>query len=143
MEKTEEIITSSFEETQLAGEQLAYNLKGKRVIALHGDLGNGKTTFVQGFARGLGVEKRIISPTFVIVRKYALKEKNFYHIDLYRVQASRDIEGLGLKEILEDENSIVAIEWPEKIENILPKDKITIEFFQVDENTRKIVLHYE
>ena len=136
------------------------------VIALYGDLGSGKTTFVQGIVRGLGIERRIISPTFIIVRQYQLKcpiysssehqrvEKfskfssrqartiNFYHIDLYRVQSERDIGGLGIKEIINDPQNIVAIEWAEKMGKLLPEKRVNIDFESLSENKRKIIIKW-
>lgn len=120
------LITSSSEETK----QFAANLAKKfnrGILALSGELGSGKTTFAQGFARGLGIKEKIISPTFIIIRQYPT---NFYHIDLYRVE---NFQELGLEEILANPNNIVLIEWAEKIKD-LPKNtkKITIEKLEGD-----------
>src|SRR3989337_2657138 len=95
------VITESFEATQKLGKEFAQSLKKGAVIALHGDLGSGKTTFVQGFAKGLGIEKNIISPTFIIMRTYNVGIKNFYHVDLYRIESEKDVEGLGLPELIQ------------------------------------------
>lgn len=135
-------ITESFEETQKAGEEFAKRLylEGVNLIALYGDLGSGKTTFVQGLAKGLGIKKRIISPTFIIIRKYELGIRDFYHIDLYRVQSGDDIKGLGIEEIINNRQNIVAIEWAERMERLLPKKRIDIYFEYLDENKRKITI---
>lgn len=139
------IVTQSFEETQKLGFDLAKTLKGGEVLALHGDLGSGKTTFMQGLAQGLGIKRRIISPTFIIMRTYEvgsenqeLRIKNLYHVDLYRVESERDVEGLGLLELLGEKESIVAIEWPDKIENMLPEDRIEIYFEYLKDDMRSI-----
>jgi tRNA threonylcarbamoyladenosine biosynthesis protein TsaE len=142
------IITKSFEETQELGRKIAKNLKNTNILALHGDLGAGKTTLVQGLAQGLGISQKIISPTFIIVRKYTieanksqkLKAKNFYHIDLYRIADENDIKGLGLEEILHDESNVVAIEWPEKAKNILPGKSLHayLEYLNADERSIEI-----
>ncbi|MBI4089617.1 MAG: tRNA (adenosine(37)-N6)-threonylcarbamoyltransferase complex ATPase subunit type 1 TsaE [Candidatus Levybacteria bacterium] len=140
-------ITNNYLETQNLGKESARNILEKnRVIALYGDLGSGKTTFVQGLAKGLGIKKRIISPTFIIVRKYELRIKNhesriinFYHIDLYRIENEKDVESLGIEEILNDSQNIVAIEWAEKIKKLLPKKRIDINFFYEKDDRRKIV----
>lgn len=131
------LITSSSEETK----QFAANLAKKfnrGILALSGELGSGKTTFVQGFAKGLGIKEKIISPTFIIIRQYPLPagRQELYHIDLYRVE---NFQGLGLKEILENPNNIVLIEWAEKIKD-LPKNtkKITIE--KLDSDKRLITI---
>lgn len=136
--KEEIFITDSFEETKKIGKKLAKSLGGSELIALYGDLGGGKTTFVQGLALGLGIERRIISPTFIIVRTYKIKSKNFYHIDLYRAHSSQDLESLGLPEIINDENSIKAIEWAENLKNLLPEKRIDVFFEYLEENKRKI-----
>lgn len=135
----EEIITKTSDETQQFGKDFAQKIKAGDVIALHGDLGSGKTTFTQGLAKGLGIRKRIISPTFVIVRTYKLADsKNFYHIDLYRIEHEKDLESLGIEEILANKDNIVAIEWPEKLGSYLSKKRFDITFEYIDENIRKI-----
>jgi len=128
-------ITNSFTQTQNLGKKFAEKLKTGGILALYGNLGSGKTTFVQGLAKGLGIKQKIISPTFIIIRKYNIRLKikdlrinNFYHIDLYRIESEKDVKELGLEEILEDPNNIIAIEWPEKIEKILPKKRVNLYF---------------
>ena len=122
------------------GEEFAKTLRGGSVVALYGDLGAGKTTFAQGIAAGLGIKKRIISPTFIIVRKYRISGKrNFYHIDLYRIETEKDIEGLGLEEILNSKDSIVVVEWAEKLASKLPKNRIDIYFETIDDEERQII----
>ncbi len=152
MNKTEEIfITENSEGTKRLGEEFGKNLTGGGIIALYGNLGGGKTTFVQGLALGLGIEKRIISPTFIIVRTYdlGLKIKDqgpklFYHIDLYRTGNTKDIEGLGIKEIIENPNNIVAIEWAEKMEELLSGKRTNIFFKYLGDNRREIkIIRYE
>lgn len=135
------ILTKNALETQKFGEKFAKTFK-HGTFALYGDLGAGKTTFVQGLARGLGIKKRIISPTFVIVRTYKIGSKNFYHIDLYRIENGKDIEGLGIGEIMNDPKSVVVIEWAEKLEDLLPKERIDIYFEYLDENKRKIAYEF-
>jgi len=136
------LITTGFSKTQKLGEDFSRKLS-KNMIALYGDLGSGKTTFVQGLAKGLGIKKRIVSPTFIIIRSYVInnekiKEKYFYHIDLYRVEESDLNLALEIKEILNDKNNIVAIEWPEKIEKLLPINTLKVYFKYLDENKRSI-----
>ena len=101
------------------------------VVALSGELGAGKTTFIQGFLRALGVKRRITSPTFLIFKSYTLNAKPYtlvYHIDCYRIQKPAELLKLGLKKILADPRNIVLIEWAEKIKSLLPKGTIKIEF---------------
>lgn len=135
-------ISNSSLETQKMGEEFAKSLKGGSVVALYGELGAGKTTFAQGVARGLGIKNRIISPTFIIIRKYTMSKgsiSNFYHVDLYRVESGIGLENLGLDEILNDEDSIVVIEWAEKLGSKLPKNRIDIYFETIDRDARQII----
>ena len=142
-----EVFTHSQEETKKISALLAKELlkeplqKNAVVLALEGDLGGGKTTFLQGFARGLGIRKQVLSPTFVIAQKFAIRStrfKNFYHLDCYRVDHPRELLGIGFKEVLAENTNIVAIEWSSRIAPLLPKDAIKITFDFVDENTRKL-----
>lgn len=130
---------------------LAYTRRAHAaVVALSGDLGAGKTTFAQGFARALGVKSKIVSPTFVIFRRYLLvpergqqaesKDHNnviprqareiysryFYHVDAYRIHVAKELATLGFKKILADPKNIVLIEWPKNIHKLLPKDTLMI-----------------
>jgi tRNA threonylcarbamoyladenosine biosynthesis protein TsaE len=137
------LITNSLEETQALSADLARKIDSVSVLALYGDLGSGKTTFIQGLARGLNIEKKIISPTFIIMRTYKLpekvtKKKFFYHVDLYRVGNKKDIQELGLIELMQDPQNLFAIEWPEKIKDLLPQKRLDIFFEYLDENKRKI-----
>jgi len=139
-------ITKNSKETQRLGYNFAKTLKKRDVICLYGDLGSGKTTFVQGLAEGLGIKNRIISPTFIIVRSYkvrindkGLMMNDFYHIDLYRTESENDIESLGIEEIINNKNGIAAIEWAEKLKSDLPKRRIDVEFFYEKDDIRKIV----
>ncbi|MDD5696550.1 MAG: tRNA (adenosine(37)-N6)-threonylcarbamoyltransferase complex ATPase subunit type 1 TsaE [Candidatus Pacebacteria bacterium] len=142
-----EIISYNPSETKEAGKELASEIlsspKKKRILALKGGLGAGKTTFLQGFAKGLGIRKRILSPTFVIFNRFKLKSpyfKNFYHFDCYRIESFREMEVLDFKEIVSDSGNIVAVEWPEKIRRILPKRIIELEFRILKNDKRKIII---
>lgn len=119
----EKYISNSESETGKIAAKLAKEARGN-IYALTGELGAGKTIFVQGFAKGLGIKEKIISPTFVLMRQHQIPgtKKVFYHIDLYRLE---DISGLGLDEILSDRNNIVLIEWAEKLKT-LPKGTVKI-----------------
>jgi len=136
-----EIITQSALETQNLGEKMGRDLKNNpKILCLYGDLGSGKTTFIQGLAKGLGIKKRVISPTFVFMKQY---KPSFYHVDLYRINKVKEARDLGLQEIFEDKEAIVAIEWAEKIKKILPKKRIDIYFDYISENQRKIRIKNE
>jgi tRNA threonylcarbamoyladenosine biosynthesis protein TsaE len=143
MQKT--VITDNFKKTQEFGEKFAATLQGGEVLALYGDLGSGKTTFMQGLAKGLGITRNIISPTFIIMRSYeigtgdkGLGTKNLYHLDLYRIANGEQAVDLGLKELMGDPENIVAIEWPDKIENLLPEKRINLYFEYLEDDKRQI-----
>lgn len=141
MDKTR--ITHSFEETQKVGFEFGQSLHAGDIACLYGDLGSGKTTFVQGLAQGLGIQRRIISPTFIIMRTYEVgSSKKFYHIDLYRTETEHDIKGLGILELLGDQKTIVAIEWPEKMGGLVPKKRVDVYLESLNENERKITFKH-
>lgn len=135
-----EYITKSPTETKELGKKLAANLTSN-VWALSGDLGAGKTTFVQGFAEGLRIKNRIISPTFILMRHYD-GPISFYHVDLYRLENDvvSEVENLGLTDIWHDPENIILIEWAEKIKNHLPKNTTWVNFEVVDTDERKITV---
>ena len=112
------------------------------IVVLQGDLGSGKTTFVQGFCRALGVKHGVTSPTFIIMRAHNIRgEKRIHHFDLYRIQKLKDILALGFKKIISNPENIVLIEWPEKIKKLLPKNTVWIYFSHGRKlNERKIIL---
>lgn len=123
------ILSSSPRETVLVASALGRNLEGGEVIALFGRFGAGKTTFLKGLARSLGIRKKIKSPSFTILQAYDIKKgraKKFYHFDLYRLKAARELEELGFAETLSDRGGIVAIEWPGRVKKFLPKKTIVI-----------------
>ena len=140
------IITHSSQETAAIGQELADYLvkvhssqytvhsRGQKkvasIVCLYGELGSGKTTFVQGFARGLGITARLLSPTFVIVRRYHLRQyfRFLYHIDCYRLSSAFEQKALGLSEIFADSNSVVAVEWADTLGRLLPRKRIDVHF---------------
>lgn len=152
-----EILTNSPGQTKKAGEVLAKEIlktklsKGALIIGLEGDLGGGKTTFLQGFAKGLEITEKILSPTFVIMRKFQIarcshaasfKFHYFYHIDCYRIKKPEEILDLGFREVTSNPRNIIAIEWAEKIRKTIPGEAIWVKFEFIDKTTRKIVLKY-
>lgn len=140
-----EVLTHSPRETQKLGEKISADLKLGDILALYGELGSGKTTFIQGLARGLGIKKRVISPTFVFIRQYPVaghrSPVTFYHVDLYRINEVTEAKGLGLEEMFADKTAIVVIEWADRIKEILPKRRIDIYFEYVGEKERKIKIN--
>lgn len=148
MEKKEFITHSSLETEELSC-KFAKQLKAGDVLCLFGELGSGKTTFVKGLAKGLGITSRIISPTFVVVRAHKLKTVNskhktkietLYHLDLYRLETQEAVENIGLKEILEDKEAVVLIEWAEKAKDLLPEKRFDIVFEYIEDDNRKIII---
>lgn len=119
--------------SMLAQEAIGAEQDSALVIALEGDLGAGKTTFVQGFARALGIKEVIHSPTFLILKTYKIQNKKYkirhlVHIDCYRLDSSDELLHLGFKEILKDKDAIVLIEWGDRVHTLLPRDSVWIRF---------------
>ena len=146
-------ITTTARQTQKLGENFARKIlagknKGPVVIGLQGDLGSGKTTFLQGFAKGLGIKEKVLSPTFVIMKRFVIPAKagiqfqNFYHIDCYRLKNHKDILELGWEKIINPPaggpKNIIAVEWPQKIKKALPKNLVLIKFKFLDKNKREL-----
>ena len=118
------------------------------VIILKGDLGGGKTTFLKGFAKGLGIKEKILSPTFVLIKKFDIKNqtsnfKHFYHLDCYRIKKEKEILNLGFREMIKDHKNLVAIEWAERIEKILPKNVFEIIFKILGKRKREILIKWK
>ena len=119
---------------------------GALVLALEGDLGSGKTTFARAFAEALGLKEKVKSPTFIIFRKSKIENKewrekgfeNFYHFDIYRIHNEKEILNLGWEEIISNPENIVLVEWADKIENILPKKSIKINFKHLKGDKREM-----
>ncbi|TET84910.1 MAG: tRNA (adenosine(37)-N6)-threonylcarbamoyltransferase complex ATPase subunit type 1 TsaE [Candidatus Nealsonbacteria bacterium] len=153
-------LTTTPLQTKKLGEILAKEIlksklkKGALIIGLEGDLGGGKTTFLQGFARELGIKEKILSPTFIILRKFLISKVpsrraagglesqflNFFHIDCYRIEKPKEILDLGFKEIISNPKNIVTIEWAERIQKILPAETIILKFEFINQKTRKITV---
>ncbi len=134
-------LTSSAGETQKLAQELAKKFKNHGgVVALVGDLGTGKTTFTQGFAQGLGIKDKIISPTFVLIRQHKLPNSNrwLFHLDLYRLEKAADFSQLGLEELFSNNDNVILIEWAEKVLNQLPPHSLKLKFEKIAENKRKI-----
>lgn len=150
------IISKSPSQTQKVAGNLAKKLKGGDILALEGDLGGGKTTFVQGLAIGLGIKQKITSPTFIMLREYRIPKSSSHqlidssiyrlsliHIDLYRLKNIQQITSIGTFDYLGKKNYICVIEWAEKIKNLLPKNIHWIKFEFIDQNSRKIIFFKE
>jgi len=133
-----EIITKTPEETKALGEKLGKALKENDVVALSGELGAGKTTFIKGLAAGLKVRDFVSSPSFIIVNEYSGRTP-FYHMDLYRLEGEEDIEDIAVTEYF-NRGGVVAIEWAEKLKVLLPDRFIAVTIELLDGSRRKITL---
>ena len=118
--------------------------EGAFVLALKGELGAGKTSFVQGLAKGLGIKEKVLSPTFLIVKRFHVSRSRFqafYHIDCYRLKNPKELLDLEWKKIIQNPHNIVAVEWAGRVKSIIPKDALWISFSQGDElTTREIMI---
>jgi len=131
-----EIQSNSIEETLQLGRRVAEGLKGGEVIALTGELGAGKTVFVKGLAKGLGIEETITSPTFVLARTYQGRLL-LHHIDLYRLETCNDLDSIGIDDYLGG-GGVIAIEWAEKFMGDLPHPFLHITIESVEDERRLI-----
>lgn len=152
--------TRSPEETKKITEHLLQkagnsqpNPKNALVVVLTGELGAGKTNLTQGVGDLFGIDRNITSPTFVIMKRYSIKEahqtkvpnrqlKDLYHFDCYRVHSSEELVDLGWEDIVKDKNNIVFVEWGERVKDILPEDSVWVTMDSTSENERKIVVTY-
>ncbi len=138
-------LSKSVKETQKIAADLARKIiktKKGAVIALEGELGAGKTTFIQGFAKALGIKEKIKSPTFVLMKKYKVSHGIFslYHLDCYRVDNPKDLKIPEFQEIIHEPYNIVLVEWAERVKEILPKKHITVHIDHIDKKTRKLLI---
>jgi tRNA threonylcarbamoyladenosine biosynthesis protein TsaE len=132
------VISSDPAETFRMGRMIGEALKEGAIVALIGELGAGKTSLTQGIARGLGIQEgyQITSPTFTLINEYPGR-LNLVHLDVYRLSGSADLPDLGYEEFFFS-NSVVVIEWAEKIRDVLPDKTIFITMTYLDQNRRRI-----
>jgi tRNA threonylcarbamoyladenosine biosynthesis protein TsaE len=123
-----EFMSRSAEQTQRLGARLGTLLQGGDVICLQGPLGSGKTCLTQGMGRGWGVQKRLVSPSFVLVREYTRpeNEQRLFHVDLYRISTAEEAWHLGVDEFLGSEYAVSVIEWAERAESLIPAEHLWI-----------------
>lgn len=163
MKDREKYLTVNSQQTKKLAENLARQILagGQKnraaVLLLQGELGAGKTTFLQGFAKGLRVKEKILSSTFILIKKFPITRSQsksipqtqrplslwyrwFYHVDCYRLQKANEILDLGFKKIISNPENIVAVEWPEKVKKISPKDAISVKFKVVGKDERSITI---
>jgi len=141
---TREFTTNSAEETIALGKKLSSSLAPPKLVLLRGDLGAGKTTLVKGIAQGFEAasEEEVTSPTFTLVHEYRGPSATLYHIDLYRVDTPRELETLGLDDLMGD-NSVLLIEWGEKFPRFERERDVEIALERISETGRKIRLSDE
>jgi len=133
-----EVVTASAEETEAAGERLGWRLQPGAVVALTGELGAGKTCFVQGLVRGLGASIRATSPTFVLVNQYRGRVL-VHHVDAYRTDSMTELMDLGLLDLMGGDD-VTLIEWADKLEPLLPPDAIRVHIAGVGDEPRTITI---
>lgn len=131
------IVSCSEKETEIAGAELASSLEPGSVVALYGDLGAGKTAFVRGMTKGLGIDFPVSSPTFTIVNEYPGKIPLF-HFDMYRLGSSDELFDIGWDDYLE-RGGICAVEWSENVEDAFGPGTVKVSIRKLDENAREIV----
>ncbi len=131
------LLSKNPSETETVGFRLGRLLRAGMMVKLYGELGAGKTTMVKGIARAFGIDKDdVISPSFTIITEYKSSPR-FYHLDLYRIAGSRDLESTGIWDCI-GENSISVVEWPEHAEDELPKDAVSVRLLHQGIDERRI-----
>lgn len=133
------IKTRSDKETQELGEKLGSKRKNG-FLCLYGELGAGKTTFVRGLAKGLGIRQRVSSPTFTYQRIYKRGRQKLYHFDFYRISKPDSLLIQELRETIERRDGVIAIEWADRIADFLPKDRTDIYLKYENEKTRRVII---
>ena len=133
-----EFITHNESETEALGARLAEKLPGGSVVAMYGDLGAGKTAFVRGMARGMGLSCRVSSPTFTIVNEY-LGERELIHFDMYRIGGADELFDIGWEDYL-GRGAVCAVEWSENVEDAFFGDEIVVRIEKLGETERKITI---
>ena len=138
MRSVETVISRSPEETQALGERLGARLEAGAVVACIGELGAGKTCFLQGLARGLGVQSAVTSPTFVLVNEYGGRRR-VYHLDAYRTETLTELLDIGVEEFLHGDG-VTVIEWADKLLPLLPSHTITVTITGLGDEPRRITI---
>lgn len=135
------MISSSVNDTSTFAHKFLETLNPGDVVALIGDLGAGKTTFVQGIAHALGIEEPVTSPTFVLWRQYETQHEQFnflHHFDLYRLESEKEVFDLGLQELFSQPDGLIIVEWADKFERLFPQETVWLTFKYIDDETREI-----
>ena len=133
-----EFISHSQLETEEIGQKLAEKLPGGSVVAMYGDLGAGKTAFVRGMAKGMGLSCRVSSPTFTIVNEY-LGERELIHFDMYRLSSADELFDIGWEDYL-SRGAVCAVEWSENVQDAFFGDEIVVRIEKLNDTDRKILI---
>ncbi len=137
------IVRSSSEaETERIGENLARALPDGSVVALYGDLGAGKTAFVRGMARGMGIEARVSSPTFTIVNEYAGGGRELLHFDMYRLGGAEELFDIGWDDYLA-RGAVCAVEWSENVEDAFDGSEVRVTLRKLSDTLREIEIAFD
>ena len=131
-------ISNSEAETEEIGARFSKSLPGGTVVAMYGDLGAGKTAFVRGMARGMGLTCRVSSPTFTIVNEY-LGDRELIHFDMYRLSGADELFEIGWEDYL-NRGAVCAVEWSEKVEDAFFGDEVRVTIDKLDDSRRKITI---
>ncbi len=130
------IYTNNEIETEQAGAAFAEDLPGGTVVAFYGDLGAGKTAFVRGMAKGMGISSRVNSPTFTIVNEY-IGERELYHFDMYRLGSADELFDIGWEDYL-SRGGVCAVEWSENVSEAFEGNEISVKIEKISDTGRKI-----
>lgn len=137
--KTAKIRTHSRAQTLALAERFSSALKGGEIVFLRGPIGAGKTVFVKGIAAALGLKSSPTSASFSLMKEYKNKKHRLFHIDLFRLEEG-EVFNLGFEEMLEDDNAIILAEWPDPIRQMLPADRLEMDFILKEGDEREIKL---
>ena len=132
-----EVECHSVEETQKFASEFSKTIEMGSIISLNGNLGSGKTTFAQGFARGMGVKQHVGSPTFKLVSEYSGEKMKLFHVDCYRLSGIEDFLNMGGENLLLPESGVSLFEWASIIKGVLPNNTIVIDFIRFKDNSNK------
>lgn len=135
------MISSSVQDTNTLARDFLETLDPGAVVALVGDLGSGKTTFVQGVGEALEIEEPVTSPTFVLWRQYETENERFrvlHHFDLYRLESEQEVYDLGMQDVFSQTDGLVLVEWADKFVSVFPERTIWLRFRYIGEERREI-----
>ena len=133
-----EFISHSQLETEEIGQKLAEKLPGGSAVAMYGDLGAGKTAFVRGMAKGMGLSCRVSSPTFTIVNEY-LGERELIHFDMYRLSSADELFDIGWEDYL-SRGAVCAVEWSENVQDAFFGDEVVVRIEKLNDTDRKLTI---